>query len=235
MLELNDVTKVYLEPNKEERILFDGLDLCVPDGIASVAILGRSGSGKTTLLRILAGLDTCYQGSYTYCGRLLKKTGGAMASHRLQNIGYITQQFDLLPDRNVLHNVTIGAPKRSGARTCALECLDMLGMRGFARKRTTELSGGEAQRVAIARALAKRPRIVLADEPTGSLDEETEAEILKLFDLLQGKGVRLVIATHNRTVADRCDVQYTIEGRRLRPLSEPLSRQPDLHKRECLP
>jgi putative ABC transport system ATP-binding protein len=215
MIVLENVRKSFREPNGARRVLLDGLCFALPPELGSVAILGRSGAGKTTLLRILAGLDTNYEGSYLYRGTPLPKKAAAMACHRLRNIGFITQRYDLLSDRNVIHNVSIGIQSHSDRSAHASRCLEMVGLSGFEKKQIRELSGGEAQRVAIARALAKKPEIVLADEPSGALDEDTENDILNLFDTLKDQGIKFVIATHNYTVANRCDAQLSLEGKRL--------------------
>jgi putative ABC transport system ATP-binding protein len=140
-----------------------------------------------------------------------------MSDHRFRNIGYITQQYDLLSDRNVVHNVAMGIQRRSDKFARASKCLEMVGLSGFEKKYIQKLSGGEAQRVAIARALAKEPEVILADEPSGALDEETESSILHLFDTLKAGGVKFIIATHNHTVANRCDAKFFLEGKRLTP------------------
>lgn len=216
MIELRDVSKSFREPNGKERIIFKDLNFHIPVGAGSAAILGRSGAGKTTLLRILAGLDIDYSGSYLYSGSLLPKRSSVMAAHRLSSIGYITQYYDLLSDRNVLHNVAMGTSYNPNAITHAYMCLELVGLPDFGKKHIRDLSGGEAQRVAIARALVKNPRIVLADEPSGAMDEETENSMLDLFDTCKSKGIIIIIATHNHAVANRCDVRFSIENNRMK-------------------
>lgn len=214
-LELRNVSKSIREPNGAIRSLFSGLDLVVGDTDPSVALLGRSGSGKSTLLRMLAGLDLDYDGSYSSAGRPLVRTSAVMARHRLETMGIVTQGYDLLHDRSVLANLVLGATDRSGVRTRAAECLEFVGLPGIQRNRPGALSGGEAQRVAIARALMKRPSVVLADEPTGALDEETETQVLDLFERLQDEGATFVIATHSERVAARCARRFRIVDQRL--------------------
>lgn len=215
MILLEGIQKSFREPNGSERLLFEDLMFSLSSDVGSVAILGRSGSGKTTMLRIIAGLDITYSGSYTFCGKALEKKSSAMAAYRMKNIGFITQSYDLLFDRNVANNIALGMPWRSERCARVAECLELVGLAGFEKKTVRSLSGGEAQRVAIARALAKNPSIVLADEPSGALDEATEAGILDLFDNLKGKGIKFIIATHNKTVANRCDIQMIIQGKTL--------------------
>lgn len=215
MIQLEHVRKRLHNPRGGDRVLFDDLQLTLSDTERSVAILGRSGSGKTTLLNILAGLDVDYDGDYRLGGSLVEKTATAGARLRREQIGIITQHFDLLTDRGVLQNVLLSAGTGAAARSRARECLARVGLSGFDRRRIGSLSGGERQRVAIARALAKDPDIILADEPTGALDEDTEADILDLFAELQRDGRRLVVATHSDTVAARCDVRMILRDRRL--------------------
>ncbi|WP_439692930.1 ABC transporter ATP-binding protein [Curtobacterium sp. SP.BCo] len=215
MIALRDVSKTITEPDRSPRVLFDRLDFELSDDERSVAITGRSGSGKSTLLRILAGLDTDFEGTYEHDGRALERTAPRMAAHRLRHIGIVTQDADLLGDRTVLDNVRLGVPERSGSAALALAALEAVGISHLAGKRPGRLSGGEAQRVAIARAIAKRPPVVLADEPTGALDERTEDDVLTLFDLLQRAGTRFVIVTHSGRIAQRCDRRLVLHQKQL--------------------
>lgn len=231
MIFLKGISKSFREPNGAWRTVFDNLDFHLPDCTGSVAILGRSGSGKTTLLRILAGLDTAYEGRYTYGGEVLEKKNAAMAGFRLRTVGYITQSYDLLDDRNVARNVALGFRGALLRSDRISACLEKVGLAGYEKKRVRHLSGGEAQRVAIARALIKEPRIVLADEPTGALDERTESEVLDLFGSLQRQGVTFVIATHNTVVADRCDEAFVLEGNKLNPIRRGVADDEERRKR----
>lgn len=208
MITLRDVSKTITEPDGSTRTLFDRLNFALREDDRSVAITGRSGSGKSTLLRILAGLDTDFTGNYEHDGRVLERTPRRMAEHRLRHIGIVTQDHSLLGDRSVLDNVRLGVPARAGSADRARDALEAVDIGHLAGKRPRRLSGGEAQRVAIARAIAKRPAVVLADEPTGALDETTEDDTLALFDRLQQAGTKFVIVTHSERVAQRC-------GRRL--------------------
>lgn len=213
MIKLENIKKSYNMPNKEESIIFSELNFDMEDA-KMVSIQGRSGSGKTTLLNIISGLDTRYTGRYYYEGRLMKKS--EMTRNRFQNIGIITQSYNLLEDRNVNHNVAIAIQDlhipNSEIKRRVKNALAMVGLSQFGKKYPDELSGGEAQRVAIARAIIKEPKLLLADEPTGSLDEKTEIEILQLFEELKAKDYRLIIVTHNNTVADICEMQYRVEN-----------------------
>jgi putative ABC transport system ATP-binding protein len=215
VIRLTALSKSVRERNGEVRTIFRDLDFEMTRSERSVAVLGRSGSGKSTLLRILAGTDVDFGGVYSYDGAQLPKSMAGMARHRLEHIGIVTQAYDLLPDRTVAANVAIGCTQRVGSSASAEEALELVGIGHLARKRPAQLSGGEAQRVAIARAIAKRPSIVLADEPTGSLDEATEQDVLDLFDLLQQHGTRFVIVTHSDRVAQRCARRTRILDHRL--------------------
>lgn len=218
VIHLTNITKTVREPNGQDRPLFKSLQFSLDAPAQSVAILGRSGSGKSTLLRILAGLDVGYHGSYLFNGRELPKNTPAMARHRLDHIGFITQDYNLLDDRTVEQNVQLAVRDRQAPATRAKACLKMVQLIGYEQKRPRQLSGGEAQRVAIARVIAKRPTVVLADEPTGALDEETECSVLDLFATLQQRGTAFVIATHSERVAARCERRLILDGKTLREL-----------------
>lgn len=215
MIEMRDLSKSYIERNGEERRVFEDLDFCPKKEERAIAITGRSGSGKTTLLKIIAGLDVQYGGGYWLDGRLQEKSLRAMAKVRREQIGVVPQDGMLLGDRSVIENVKIAVPPKYDKTAVAAECLERTGLRGREGASARKLSGGEAQRVAIARAMAKSPKMLLADEPTASLDEKTEGDILALFEALIGEGTMVIVATHNEAVASWCDSRYRIEGRRL--------------------
>jgi len=200
MLQLTINRKAIREPNGEERIILEGLTLDIRNEDTSIAIAGRSGSGKTTLLRILAGLDTRYDGSYVFENNEIDLRANTMAAHRLKNIGIVTQRYDLLNDRDVLHNVLLGAPTPRSYKAQAAAALEQVGLGHYAKKKVSQLSGGEAQRVAIARALVKKPLLLLADEPTGALDERTEDRVLQLFQEIEAQGTTVIYATHSARV-----------------------------------
>lgn len=219
MIELDVVRKDFHEPNGQVRTLFEDLHLSLGEEDHSLAVCGRSGSGKTTLLRILAGLDTAFEGRYAFRGEELAQEAAPMARHRRNHIGYVTQHVELLTDRTVLDNVLMAVPRRRGGerRRRAQEALASVGLEGYGSKDVRRLSGGEAQRVAIARAVVGGPELVLADEPTGSLDEGSEAEVLELFAGLRRQGTRFIIATHSETVAAWCARSLRIHQRTLQP------------------
>ncbi len=200
---------------RASRTLLDGVGLSVAAGEV-VAVLGRSGSGKSTLLHLLGGLDTPDAGWVSVSGeRLDGRRSGRLARIRLRHIGFVFQQFQLIAELNGAENVLLatrlpGAPP-GGARR-ALELIESLGLRDVADHLPHELSGGEQQRFALARALVNGPELVLADEPTGSLDAENGAAVLDLLRGLHGRAV--VIVTHEveaTAIADR--VLYLEAGR----------------------
>ena len=215
MIRLTSISKSIRERNGDVRTLFRDLDFELSERERSVAVLGRSGAGKSTLLRILAGVDVDFSGVYSYAGSQLPKSAAGMARHRLEHVGIITQSYDLLPDRSVAANVAIGCTHRAGTAARVAESLELVGITHLAGKRPGNLSGGEAQRVAIARAIAKNPAVVLADEPTGALDEDTESDVLELFRRLQDGGTRFVIVTHSDRVAEQCERRTAILHQRL--------------------
>jgi ABC-type lipoprotein export system ATPase subunit len=189
------------------RRLLDGVSLSI-DADEVVAVLGRSGSGKSTLLNLIGGLDVPDSGTVTVAGEpLTGRSAGRVARMRLRHIGFVFQQFQLIEELSGAENVLLptrlpGAP-RGGARRAA-HLLDELGLRPVADHLPHELSGGEQQRFALARALVNGPELVLADEPTGSLDAENGSAVLGLLRGLAGRAV--VIVTHEpeaAAIADR--------------------------------
>jgi ABC-type antimicrobial peptide transport system, ATPase component len=145
-----------------------------------------------------------------------------MAQYRLKNIGIITQNYLLLNDRNVFNNIAFPLRCQNVAenevRNRVIEALELLGLKELQNKFPKYLSGGESQRVAIARAIIKNPNLLIADEPTGALDEKSEEEVLEIFSFLQKQGQTMVIATHSQRVADSCDSEYLISNYKLEQL-----------------
>ncbi len=185
----------------------------------SVAIVGASGSGKSTLLGILAGLDTPTAGSVVLSGHdLFALDEDQRAALRARHVGFVFQSFQLLPNLSALENVMLplelaGVPD---ARAQATAMLQRVGLGERLQHRPKVLSGGEQQRVALARAFVVKPDLLLADEPTGSLDHATGAAIMDLmFALNQEQGTTLVLVTHDRGLAGRCDRRLTIAAGQL--------------------
>ena len=194
-----------------------GVDLTVAAG-RSLAVIGPSGSGKSTLLMVLAGLERPDEGAVTIAGEdIVRLDENALAQFRGRSIGIVFQSFHLIPTMTALENVAVPL-ELAGAEDAherARRELALVGLGERAGHYPAELSGGEQQRVAIARALAPRPALVLADEPTGNLDETTGREIADLMFAAQAeRGQTLVLVTHDRRLAARCDEAVAMrEGR----------------------
>ncbi|MBM4185690.1 MAG: ABC transporter ATP-binding protein [Gemmatimonadetes bacterium] len=195
-----------------------GVDLRIDRG-EYLAILGPSGSGKSTMLQLLGGLDHPSSGTVRLLGTdLADLNDRELTRFRLTTIGFVFQRFHLLPVLTAVENVELpmaeaGRPR--GQRLArARELLGYVGLASRAQHRATELSGGEMQRVAIARALANEPALILADEPTGELDQATGGQILELFDRLHRDGATIVVVTHDEHLAARAGRQVRmLDGR----------------------
>jgi putative ABC transport system ATP-binding protein len=185
----------------------------------SVAIVGASGSGKSTLLSILAGLDVPTRGTVRLQGQdLFALDEDARAALRARSVGFVFQSFQLLGNLTALENVMLPLELlgRSDARAAATEMLRRVGLGERLGHYPRVLSGGEQQRVALARAFVVRPALLLADEPTGSLDFATGARVMDLmFDMNRELGTTLVLVTHDRAIAARCDRQLRMEAGRI--------------------
>ena len=185
----------------------------------SAAIVGASGSGKSTLLSLMAGLDTPTEGTVVLAGEdLFALDEDARAAVRAQRVGFVFQSFQLLPNLTALENVMLPLELagRAGARAAATEMLGRVGLAERLKHYPRVLSGGEQQRVALARAFVVEPAVLLADEPTGSLDFATGERVMGLmFDMNREAGTTLVLVTHDRAIAARCDRQLHIEAGRL--------------------
>ena len=185
----------------------------------TAAIVGASGSGKSTLLSIIAGLDTPTTGTVHLAGTdLFAMDEDARAGLRASRVGFVFQSFQLLGNLTALENVMLPLElaSRKDARQAATDMLARVGLSQRLSSYPKVLSGGEQQRVALARAFVVHPAVLLADEPTGSLDFATGETIMKLmFDLNREQGTTLVMVTHDRAIADRCDRRITIEAGRV--------------------
>lgn len=193
-----------------------GMNLRVEQG-EYVAIMGKSGSGKSTMLNLLGTLDLLDKGSYELAGKSVHKMGKASRARlRNEEIGFVFQHFQLIPNLSVYQNVllplTYGKKRFKRKKSRVLAMLDEMGILDKKKQKPDQLSGGEKQRVAIARALVNEPSLILADEPTGSLDEETTESILKLFDRVHAKGATLIVITHDMEVASRAQRILTLQN-----------------------
>ena len=204
-IRLTGVSKAYREGERLHHVLV-GIDAEVARG-ETVALLGSSGSGKSTLLNLISGIDQPDEGVIELAGtRLTDLDERERTLYRRRNLGFVYQFFNLLPTLSVAENVRLplelnGVSPAMSVRK-AMELLDAVGLAARAASFPERLSGGEQQRVAIARALAHAPTLVLADEPTGNLDEETGAQVLAVLRrMLDAQGATLVLATHSREVA----------------------------------
>ena len=205
LLETENLTKHYRMGDTVVRAL-DGVSIRVAEG-EFLALLGTSGSGKSTLLNLIAGLDRPTSGTLRVDDKdLATMSAEELSRHRRTNVGIIFQSFNLVSSMSALENVTLSmmfadVPKgeREGR---ASKLLESMGLGGRQRHRPRELSGGEQQRVAISRALANKPRMLLADEPTGNLDSRTSREIMELLkDLNEREGKAIILVTHDASLA----------------------------------
>ena len=198
-VELNGVVKVY--PGNVRAL--NGVDLLIAHG-DYVAITGPSGCGKTTMLSLVAALDTPTSGTIAVGGRDLRSIGD-LSAYRRQDAGLVFQLHNLIPEQPALANIGVamfGTGLRADQRqSTASDLLREVGLQGLEQRLPTELSGGERQRVAIARALANSPKLLLADEPTGSLDADAVKLVLKLFQRLHADGMTIILVTHDPEVA----------------------------------
>ena len=217
VVEVVGIGKAVTDSTGTLTILRD-IDFALARG-QTAAIVGASGSGKSTLLSIIAGLDTPTQGTVRLDGRdLFALTEDQRASLRAHKVGFVFQSFQLMGNLTALENVMLPLELagRRDARTAATDMLQRVGLGSRLGHYPRVLSGGEQQRVALARAFVVKPAVLLADEPTGSLDFATGAHIMALmFELNREQGTTLVLVTHDRALAQQCERTLTIEAGRL--------------------
>ena len=206
MISLRNIHKSYNLGKPNELHVLRGINLDIDDG-ELVSIMGASGSGKSTLLNILGILDNYDEGEYRLAGRLIKSQSESEGA-RLRNelIGFVFQSFNLLNFKTALENVALplyykGVGRKERNRM-AMEQLERMGLGAWAEHLPSEMSGGQKQRVAIARAIVSKPKVLLADEPTGALDSKTTVEVMDIFKQLNSEGITTIIVTHEQSVAD---------------------------------
>jgi putative ABC transport system ATP-binding protein len=217
MIQMTDVSKIYTMGAEEVRAL-DRVSLTISDG-DFVAIVGPSGSGKSTLMNIIGCLDVADSGEYCLDGQAIEDySENELAEIRNRKLGFIFQSFNLLAKLTALENVELpliyqGVGNRE-RRSRAKEALTRIGLGDRLHHRPAELSGGQQQRVAIARAIVTRPSLILADEPTGNLDQQTGQEILSLLREIHSQGNTVVVITHDEHIASLAGrIVHILDGR----------------------
>lgn len=207
MIKIRDLNKSYKMGANSLHVL-KGINLDVKEG-EFVAIMGASGSGKSTLLNIIGMLDNHDSGLYELDGvRIENLSEKKAANYRNKFLGFIFQSYNLISFKNVLENVALPLYYQNisrGKRTeMAMQYIERVGLTNWAHHLPNELSGGQKQRVAIARALASRPKLLLADEPTGALDSKTSKEVMRLIQEINNEGKTILMVTHEDEVANMC-------------------------------
>lgn len=216
LVEMRDLCKDYPQGRETVRVLKD-VCLEVEEG-DYLAIMGPSGSGKTTLMNLIGCLDVPTSGTYLLDGEnLLGASSNRLAEVRNHTLGFVFQSFYLLPKLNAIDNVALplmyaGMPKKE-RRERAIEALEAMGLGDRMDFKPSQLSGGQCQRVAIARAIAGKPKLLLADEPTGALDTASGDQIMDIFDALHEEGTTIIMITHEQEIANRARrISYIRDG-----------------------
>lgn len=210
ILKLEDVSYRYKDAPKDSYV-FKNINYEFEEG-KMYAIKGKSGSGKTTLLSLITGLEKCTEGQILYNEKTLRKMN--LDRYRNTDIGIVFQSYNLLPQltaiENIIVSMEISKVKVKNKKQKALELMKSVGLsEEHAKRKILKLSGGEQQRIAIARSLSYNPKIIIADEPTGNLDKDTESEILKIFkNLAKNENKCVIIVTHSQNVCNEVDTIY---------------------------
>lgn len=213
VLKIDDVNYRYADAKKDEYVLRN-INFEFETG-KIYAIRGKSGSGKTTLLSLISGLENKYEGKIYYKDKELKKMN--LDNYRSNDIGIVFQSYNLLPHLNAIENIILSMDvskvKVKDKKGKAIELMESVGLdKSLGKRRVLRLSGGEQQRVAIARSLSYNPDLILADEPTGNLDKDTENDIINIFkDLAHKDNKCVIIVTHSQNVCDQVDIVYELK------------------------
>jgi putative ABC transport system ATP-binding protein len=217
MIDLADITKVY-RMGKVEVPALRGVTVSVARG-EMLAIIGASGSGKSTLLNVIGLLDRPTAGKYLFNGVDINKLNdNQLAEMRNRELGFVFQDFNLLPRVNALSNVELPLVYSGGVkqrRERASLALEMVGLAKRAHHKPNEMSGGEQQRVAIARALVNKPKVILADEPTGNLDTKSSNDIMGIFHQLHQDGITVILITHEADIAAQAQRTIRLQDGRI--------------------
>ena len=215
ILEINKLYKSFPQADLGKIDVLKNINLELQEG-ETVAVIGQSGSGKSTLLSLMAGLDRQTSGSLRLRDKEISEMSEVkLTQFRAENIGIIFQQFYLMPHLTALENVSLPLEMfgYDDYLNRAKEALEQVGLSDREKHFPHQLSGGESQRVAIARAVVTRPSILLADEPTGNLDNDTGIQVANLlFDLVNATGMTMLLVTHNTEMAGRCSKQLTLHN-----------------------
>lgn len=211
LIRIENMKKAY-----GDHVVLNDVSLSVEKG-EMLSIMGRSGAGKTTLLNILGLLDTSDQGNYFFHDEKIDFRNDKMLSeYRLNRIGFIVQNYALISNKTAFDNISLPLDykkiSKSEKKNRILSVAQNLDIEKLLKKYPYEMSGGECQRVAIARALVRNPEIILADEPTGALDEKTEYDIMNVMKRLNQSGMSFIIVTHNPQIASMCERRFIIKG-----------------------
>ena len=215
-IELKNVSKKFRDKN-EDIIVLDDISIKLPTN-KLVALTGPSGSGKSTLIHLLALLDTPQQGEYSLLtsGNLFSYNEKQKSDYRKKNLSIVFQNFNLISDLTALENVMLPnlylGVKKIDALNLANSLLTQVGLENRLNHRPGELSGGEQQRVAIARSLINKPKLILADEPTGSLDTKNAENIIDILKSIKDDKTLIIFATHNKSLVNKSDLELTISN-----------------------